>query len=111
MHAWRRSAAPVELRRDLAYGWPVPGELVGLDRQSRGLRVRALALRSRCEGPPRESHAPEAEVAMKHEGSTIGAVRGEIGPLSALAGEPATPGGPRGAPYGLARAATDERRS
>ena len=49
-----------------------------------------------------EGHAPETEIAMKHEGSTIVAMRGKIGALSALADEAATPGRHIAAPNGLA---------
>ena len=41
-----------------------------------------------------EGHAPEAEIAMRHRGSTIVAMRGQIGTLAALTDEAATPGGP-----------------
>jgi hypothetical protein len=40
-----------------------------------------------------EGHAPETEIAMKHEGSTIVAMQGKIGTL-ALTDEAATPEGP-----------------
>jgi hypothetical protein len=41
-----------------------------------------------------EGHAPETEIAMKHEGSTIVAMRGKIGTLAALADDAPTPDGP-----------------
>ena len=41
-----------------------------------------------------EGHAPETEIAMKHEGSTIVAMQGKIGTLAALTDEAATPEGP-----------------
>ena len=37
-----------------------------------------------------EGHAPETEIGMKHEGSTIIAMRGKIGTLAALTDEAAT---------------------
>jgi hypothetical protein len=40
-----------------------------------------------------EGHAPETEIAMKHEGSTIIAMRGKIGALALTEGA-ATPGRP-----------------
>ena len=41
-----------------------------------------------------EGHAPETEIAMKHEGSTIVAMHGKIGALAALTDEAATREGP-----------------
>jgi hypothetical protein len=41
-----------------------------------------------------KGHAQETEIAMRHEGSPIVAMRGKIGTLAALTGEALTPGGP-----------------
>jgi hypothetical protein len=41
-----------------------------------------------------EGHPPETEIAMQHKGSSIIAMHGKIGTLTALAGDAATPGGP-----------------
>ena len=41
-----------------------------------------------------EGHAPDTEIAMKHEGSTIVAMHGKIGTLAALTDEAAMSEGP-----------------
>jgi hypothetical protein len=41
-----------------------------------------------------EGHAPETEITMRHQGSTIVATRGKIGTLAALADDAPRPDGP-----------------
>jgi hypothetical protein len=54
----------------------------------------SLPLVAAAKALPAEGHAPETEIAMKHEGSTIIAMQGKIGTLAALTHDAATPGCP-----------------
>ena len=78
----------------------VSGELVGLDRRPRRPRVGPVALVAAGKALLAEGRAAEAEIALRHEGSTILAMRDKIGRPLGARGRACAPGGPSAPPTG-----------